>query len=176
MITHRWYSGVPESAELDQMLADAAEVDREAGFPQVTVAPPGSWQLVVRLAASAKPAAYLRLASSGEAHFVVAPRLRSRGIATLLVEQVGLDVCGPGGWAGTGVHSLRVWARGDHPAADRLARRFARYGVRRVRREWRLVSPCGAGVSVDADDARLVRHYRLRGYRHDRTDSRYGVS
>jgi mycothiol synthase len=72
---------------------------------------------------------------------VVRPEFRSRGISTLLVEKIGLDLGASGGWAGTGVSGLRVWARGDHPAAQRMARRFESAGVRTARREWQLLAP-----------------------------------
>jgi mycothiol synthase len=45
------------------------------------------------------------------------------------------------GWAGTGVPALRIWAHGDHPAAQRMARRFERFGVRPGRRQWQLLAP-----------------------------------
>jgi len=35
---------------------------------------------------------------------------RSRGITTLLVEKVGLELAGPDGWLGSGASALRVWA------------------------------------------------------------------
>ena len=72
---------------------------------------------------------------------MVRPRFRSRGISTLLLETIGLDLRAEGGWAGTGVSALRIWARGDHPAAQRMARRFERFGVRPARRQWQLLAP-----------------------------------
>jgi mycothiol synthase len=59
----------------------------------------------------------------------------------LLAETIGLDVRADGGWAGTGAPALRIWARGDHPAAQRMARRFACAGVRTERRQWQLLAP-----------------------------------
>ena len=38
-----------------------------------------------------------------------------------------------------------IWARGDHPAAQRLARRFGHVGVRAGRRQWQLLAPLRAG-------------------------------
>jgi len=91
-------------------------------------------------------AAYLRVepdpgGGPATVRYVVRPELRSRGISTLLVEKIGLELGAPGGWAGTGASGLRVWARGDHPAAQRMARRFECAGVRTARREWQLLAP-----------------------------------
>jgi mycothiol synthase len=169
VITYRWYAGtVPDDVDdLRRMLADAAAEDDEAGFPKVTADEAdiaGATHLLVWLVPDDRPgdghrgggiptlAAYLRLeagaAGEGSARFVVRPQLRSRGIATMLFEQLGLDVRATGGWAGTGVHSLRSWARGDHPAADRMARRLRRWDVRRTRREWQLLMPLRAGREI----------------------------
>jgi mycothiol synthase len=153
-----------EEGELREMLAEAAEADAEAGFPAVSLDQPyrdDASHLVVRLLpddrpghdASAVIAAYLRVEPDPDggpatARYVVRPRLRSRGISTLLLETLGLDLRAEGGWARTGVPALRVWARGDHPAAQRMARRFERFGVRPGRRQWQLLAPlrgCGPG-------------------------------
>jgi mycothiol synthase len=169
VIIYRWYAGTaPDDVDdLRRMLADAAAEDDEAGFPKVTAAESdiaGATHLLVWLVPDERPgdghrsdggatlAAYLRLeaAEGGEglARFVVRPELRSRGIATLLFEQLGLDMGAAGGWAGTGVRALRGWARGDHPAADRMARRLHHWGVRRTRREWQLSMPLRAGRQI----------------------------
>jgi mycothiol synthase len=151
-----------EDGELRQMLAEATAADAEAGFPAVSLDEPypdDASHLVVRLLpddrpghdASAVVAAYLRVepdpsGGPGTARYVVRPRLRSLGISTLLLETLGLDLRAEGGWAGTGVSALRIWARGDHPAAQRMARRFERFGVRPGRRQWQLLAPLrGAG-------------------------------
>jgi mycothiol synthase len=169
VITYRWYAGTApdDVCDLRRMLADAAAEDDEAGFPKVTADEPdiaGATHLLVWLVPDERPgdgrrvtgvptlAAYLRLEAGaggdGLVRFVVRPELRSRGIATMLFEQLGLDVRAAGGWAGTGVCALRGWARGDHPAADRMARRLHRWGVRRTRREWQLSMPLRAGREI----------------------------
>ena len=139
------------------MLAAAAEADAEAGFPAVSLGQPypaDARHLVVRLLPDGRPghensspvAAYLRVEPDPDGgpatvRYVVRPEFRSRGVSTLLVEQIGLDLAAEGGWAGTGAPALRVWARGDHPAAQRMARRFACAGVRTARRQWQLLAP-----------------------------------
>jgi len=184
------------------MLAAAAETDAEAGFTSVSLAqsyPDGTRQLVVRLLPDGRPghegsspvAAYLRIEPDPDggpatARYVVRPEFRSRGISTLLVEKVGLDLEASG---------LRVWARGDHPAAQRMARRFESAGIRTARREWQLLAPLrdaelppeiagavwydprehGLRIAVDAEDRALARTCRLLGFRHDRTDIEYTV-
>jgi len=130
------------------MLAAAAEADAEAGFPAVSLSQPypdGARHLVVRLLPDVRPghegsspvAAYMRVEPDPDGgpatvRYVVRPEFRSRGISTLLVETMGLDL---------GASGLRVWARGDHPAAQRMARRFECSGVRAARREWQLLAP-----------------------------------
>jgi mycothiol synthase len=164
MITFAWRTafGPEEERELRDMLAEAAEVDAEAGFPQVSLDQPygdGASHLLVWLLADDRPgsqvpdepslAAYLRVEPAPDggpatARYVVRPSFRSRGISTLLAERLGLDLHADGGWAGTGVSALRVWALGDHPAAQRMARRFAGAGVRPSRRRWQLLAPLRA--------------------------------
>lgn len=159
MISYAWrkIAGPEEERELREMLAEAAAEDAEAGFPAVSLDQPyrdDAAHLVVRLLpdgrpghdASAPVAAYLRVepdpdGGTATARYVVRPRFRSRGISTLLLETIGLDLRAEGGWAGTGVSALRIWARGDHPAAQRMARRFERFGVRPGRRQWQLLAP-----------------------------------
>jgi len=118
------------------MLAEAAAADAEAGFPAVSLDQPypaDASHLVARLLphdrpghdASAVVAAYLRVephpsGGSATARYVVRPRLRSRGISTLLLETLGLDLRAEGGWAGTGVSALRIWARGDQTDVEYL--------------------------------------------------------
>jgi mycothiol synthase len=159
MITCSWRTALDpgEEREVGEMLAAAAEADAEAGFPAVSLGQPypdGARHLVVRLLPDGRPghensspvAAYLRVEPDPDGgpaavRYVVRPEFRSRGVSTLLVEQIGLDLAAEGGWAGTGAPALRVWARGDHPAAQRMARRFACAGVRTARREWQLLAP-----------------------------------
>ena len=127
------------------MLAEATQADAEAGFTSVALADAdiaGARHLVIGLLpenqADGDPtlAGYLRVEPGGEVRFVVAPKVRSRGVATLLFERLG-----PEGWAATGEPVLAGWARGDHPAAQRLARRF---DLNRTLREWQLVAPLRA--------------------------------
>ena len=213
MITYSWRTGfdafgAEEEREVSEMLAAAASADAEAGFPAVSLSqayPDDARHLVVRLLPDGRPghdgtspvAAYLRVEPDpdGEAatvRYVVRPEFRSRGISTLLVEKIGLD---PGTWGGIGVSALRVWARGDHPAAQRLARRFEKAGIRTARREWQLLAPLrdselppeiseavwydsrehGLRLAVDVEDHALARTCRLLGFRHDRTDIEYTV-
>jgi mycothiol synthase len=159
MITCSWRTAFApdEEEEVGEMLAAAAEADAEAGFPAVSLSQPfpdDARHLVVRLLPdgrsghgdSSPVAAYLRVEPDPEGgpatvRYVVRPQFRSRGISTLLVETIGLDVRADGGWAGTGAPALRVWARGDHPAAQRMARRFGCAGVRTARRQWQLLAP-----------------------------------
>jgi mycothiol synthase len=159
MITCTWRTAFApdEEREVGEMLAAAAEADAEAGFPAVSLGQPypdGARHLVVRLLPdgraghedSSPVAAYLRVepdpdGGAAVVRYVVRPEFRSRGISTLLAETIGLDVRADGGWAGTGVPALRIWARGDHPAAQRMARRFECTGVRTARRQWQLLAP-----------------------------------
>jgi mycothiol synthase len=159
MITCSWRAALDpdEEREVGEMLAAAAEADAEAGFPAVSLGQPypdGARHLVVRLLPDGRPghensspvAAYLRVEPGPDGgpatvRYVVRPEFRSRGVSTLLVEKIGLDLRAEGGWAGTGAAALRVWARGDHPAAQRMARRFACAGVRTGRRQWQLLAP-----------------------------------
>jgi mycothiol synthase len=159
MITYAWRSSFApeEETELREMLAAAAAEDAEAGFPAVSLDQPyrdDASHLVVRLRpdqragheGSSPVAAYLRVEPDPDGglatvRYVVRPEFRSRGISTLLVERLGLDVRTDGGWAGTGAAALRIWANGDHPAAQRMARRFASFGVRSARRQWQLLAP-----------------------------------
>jgi len=162
MITYTWRAAFApeEEHELGEMLAAAAVVDAEAGFPAVSLDQPypdDASHLVVRLLPdgrmgherSSPVAAYLRVEpdpDGGRAtvRYVVRPEFRSRGISTLLLERLGLDLRAEDGWAGTGASALHIWARGDHPAAQRMARRFERYGVRAARRQWQLLAPLRA--------------------------------
>jgi mycothiol synthase len=150
MITCSWRTGFDagEEREVGEMLAAAAEADAEAGFPAVSLGqsyPDDARHLVVRLLPDSRPghegsspvAAYLRVepdpdGGAATVRYVVRPEFRSRGISTLLVEKIGLDLEASG---------LRVWARGDHPAAQRMARRFECFGVQAARREWQLLAP-----------------------------------
>src|SRR4051794_37771576 len=157
------------AAELGEMLHEAAEADAEAGFPQLSLddaTEPGTTQLLVWLQPDERAgrhlprtrslAAYLRVeplrgedAGIGEVSYVVRPDHRSRGITTLLVETIGLELDAEGGWCGTGLRELRVWARGNHAAAQRMSLRFRRYGIRTAQRRWQLVVPLKPGREID---------------------------
>jgi mycothiol synthase len=167
MISYTWRAVLApeEEHELSEMLAAAAAEDAEAGFPAVSLDQPypdDASHLVVRLLPDGRPghersspvAAYLRVEpgpDGGRAtvRYVVRPEFRSRGISTLLLERLGLDLRAEGGWAGTGARALRIWARGDHPAAQRMASRFERCGVRAARRQWQLLAPLRAAGLPD---------------------------
>jgi len=165
VISYAWRTGFApdEERELREMLAAAAAEDAEAGFPAVSLDQSygdGASHLVVRLlpddragqtarspGGAAPVAAYLRIEPAADggpatARYVVRPEFRSRGISTLLVEMLGQDQA-----AGTAEDAapLRIWARGDHPAAQRMARRFAHLGVRPARRQWQLLAPLRPG-------------------------------
>lgn len=186
MITYGWRRelSAAEAAEVRALVAAAADYDDEAGFSRVRpvgsgVREEGVHQLVVRYRPADTTdddpeqwpiAAYLRLdvdpSGLGHAQFVVHPDYRSIGVATLTFEKLGLPPASDDRWWGTGATALQAWAHGDHPAADRMARRF---GAARVRRMWKLVRPLkraddadvleGAGITVrpgDESDARLL--------------------
>lgn len=154
MIIHEWRSWLDDSeaAEVRTLAAEAADYDNEAGFSRVlsgadhSAARRGSYQILVRVQPQQENeqedrwplAAYLRVDVTdgvGTVRFVVHPEYRSLGIGTLSFEKLGVPPSGPDGWCGTGAKTLRVWAEGDHPAADRMARRL---GAERVRRMWLL--------------------------------------
>ena len=171
MIGYAWRTGfgAAEESELREMLAEAADADAEAGFPRVSLDEPygaDASHLVVRLlpderagrdvAAASPLAAYLRVEPDPDggpatARYVVRPAFRSRGISTLLLERLGLDLRAPGGWAGPGVPAVRIWARGDHPAAERIADRFERFGVQTARKQWQLLAPLRPDVRPGPD-------------------------
>lgn len=92
---------------------------------------------------------------------VIDPELRSIGIMTLLIEQVGLDPSGGEGWLGSGLHRIRGWARGNHPASGRVTDRNL---IPRTRQMWKLIRPCGAAdtgslASVDPQLSPAVRRF-----------------
>ncbi|GAA2454578.1 hypothetical protein GCM10010191_86940 [Actinomadura vinacea] len=170
MIDFAWYTDLEPGveAELREMLAGAAREDEEAGFPRLSAedpVEPGTRRLLVWLLpdersgvdAPAVPslAAYLRVepprdadGGAGELSYVVRPGYRSRGITTLLLEKMGLDPGGEDGPQRSGAPVLRVWARGDHPAALRLSLRFRCLGIVPERREWRLLIPLREGRAI----------------------------
>lgn len=166
MIKYEWRTSwnSDESAEVADLLQRAADFDAEPEYSGIdfadvehAIAQPNSsvrhlfiWMLP-HATAMGQPdeperiAGLLRLASdtegAAEATVVIDPRLRSRGIMTLLLEQVGVDTNLPDGWMGTGAHTVTAWARGNHPAAGRLSNRFL---IARTRRVWKLIRSTGS--------------------------------
>ncbi|MDH3047735.1 GNAT family N-acetyltransferase [Gordonia alkanivorans] len=158
MITYEWRPRL-DGAELDEVIelvTTAAEYDDEAGFSHIdptTVREVGdAGRTVAHLPIKARRdlsplkdapmviVAYLHLAVDadglGTVSYVVHPEYRSRGITTLLVEEIGLETDGADGWDHTGAKALRCWAYSTHPASGRLTRRF---GIPTVSRQWTLV-------------------------------------
>lgn len=175
MIRYEWRTELTpeESSELAGMLERAAAYDAEPEYSTIDFASVSAaleqqdpriqhlviWMLphATAMAAPDEPeriAGLLRLEvhedGSATASLVVDPKLRSIGITTLLVEQVGLDLSGPGGWLDTGVRSVRSWARGNHPASGRLSDRFL---IPRTRRIWKLIRPTDSIHSAAAAPA-----------------------
>ncbi|WP_174187467.1 GNAT family N-acetyltransferase [Nocardia barduliensis] len=185
MISYAWSERLDDQDREDAaaLVTHAAEYDEEAGF--TTIDPRAAsavsdaatvvWHLPIKARrdfsmredAPLELVAYLHLTvdrhGQGIAALVVHPRYRSRGVATALVEELGLDTGAPGGWCGTGAHALRGWAYGSHPASERLTRRF---GVLAVARLWTVLRPLTgpfaaplelpeprAGVTVTAHEA-----------------------
>ena len=173
MIKYEWRDELSQSEadELAGLLARAAVYDAEPGYNTIDFADvtrsladdsPDRHLLIWMLphaTAMDEPnapeciAGLLRLAgaSSGsvEATAVIDPGLRSIGIMTLLLEQVGLDTTGAAGWLGTGAHTITAWARGNHPASGRLSNRFL---IPRTRRVWQLIR----GIESELDIAAPV--------------------
>jgi mycothiol synthase len=125
-----------------ELIQAAWDYDEQAGFTRITEAMArqagGDAQAVRHViargslddpgwdGAGGKLIAYVHLAvdsGQGVARVVVHPGFRSRGVATMLVEILGLDTGGRG-WLDSGAQSVTAWAWGHHPAAQRLARRF----------------------------------------------------
>ncbi|MDV7352816.1 GNAT family N-acetyltransferase [Rhodococcus oxybenzonivorans] len=171
MISYQWCSEL-DSGDRDEVLAlvaAAADYDDEAGFSSINPGDVTSTSrdgvrvyhlpITARRDLSARDdaplvvVAYLHLqvddGGLGTAQFVVHPDYRSRGIATMLVEEVGLDTTVDGGWAGTGAVALRCWAYGTHPASERLTRRF---GVAPVSRLWTLFRHLSGPFASPLDD------------------------
>lgn len=125
-----------------RLVREAWEYDEEAGFtriPEPLVRQPSDGRLAVRhvvirgklddltwTGVGGDLLAYVHLTvddGSGMARVLVHPDFRSRGVATLTLETVGLGI-GKAGWLDSGAETVRGWAYGHHPAAERLARRF----------------------------------------------------
>lgn len=186
MIKYEWRADLSadEAAELADMLSRAASYDAEPEYSTIafddverSMAQRDSgvrhlliWMLP-HATAMAEPdeperiAGLLRLEladdTSAEARLVIDPRFRSIGLTTLLLEQIGLDTIGPGGWLGTGAGTIRAWARGNHPASGRLSNRFL---IPRTRRIWKLIRPTdsvhstAAAPVLEAIDHSAVQH------------------
>jgi mycothiol synthase len=166
MIKYEWRTdlGPDESAELADLLGRAAAYDAEPEYNRIDYADveramsqsdsPVRHLLIWMLphaTAMGEPdraesiAGLIRVKcsvdGSAQASAVVDPKLRSIGIMTLLLEQVGLDTTREGGWLDTGAHTVTAWAQGNHPAAGRLSNRFL---IPRTRRVWKLVRAADA--------------------------------
>ncbi|MEV5835921.1 GNAT family N-acetyltransferase [Nocardia sp. NPDC052112] len=175
MISYVWseHLGDGARAEALALVREAARYDEEAGFSVVepwdveAVTREGEEQvwhlpvkarrdLSIREDAPVLMVAYLHLSvdphGQGTVKLVVHPDYRSRGIATLLVEELGLDISPPGGWCGTGATSLRSWAYGSHPASERLTRRF---GIKPVARLWTLLRHLSGPFAMPLEPIRL---------------------
>jgi mycothiol synthase len=158
MITLEWRDTWRDEPDLTAMLEGAATFDAEQGFSAVPpFAGPADARTARELVAWISPdvgsviahprrlpAAFLRVIvddeGTGVLEITVAPELRSLGIGTLLIETLGWDTSSPDGWHGTGARRLVAWARGSHPAAERMALRF---GITTERTMWRIIRPLG---------------------------------
>lgn len=172
MIKHEWRSMLSpdESEELAALLQRAAAFDAEPEYSTIEFGDvehamaqgnPHVRHLLIWMlphaTAVGRPdeperiAGLLRLSSAGDGSFeatvVIDPRLRSIGIMTLLLEQVGVDTATPDGWFGTGAHTVTAWAQGSHPAAGRLSNRFL---IPRTRRIWKLIRATDPVESLSA--------------------------
>ncbi|MCW2800812.1 MAG: mshD [Aeromicrobium sp.] len=144
MIKYSWHERLPADtvAEVADLLAEAASYDAEAGFSTAVPDAPASGETSAHLVVSMPPkgergsaqldrlpdvgvVAYLRVDISdgvGDVQFVVRPLFRSLGVATLLFELLRDEDLG---WASIpNLESIRGWAHGSHPAADRMSARF----------------------------------------------------
>ncbi|AKE88798.1 acetyltransferase [Rhodococcus sp. WB1] len=171
MISYQWCSEL-DSGDRDEVLAlvaAAAEYDEEAGFSRIHPGDVTSTSrdgvrvshlpIKARKDLSARDdaplviVAYLHLQVDGEGlgtvQFVVHPDYRSRGVATMLVEEIGLGTTADGGWERTGAVALRCWAYSTHPASERLARRF---GIPAVGRLWTLFRHLSGPFAIPLDE------------------------
>lgn len=171
-----------ETAELLAMISESATYDEEAGFSTVDLQADADtntevFQFLARLtpglhgSTETPLAAYFRLsvdrAGGAVAQMLVRPDYRSLGVATLLIETLSER---PGeGWAGTGAVSISCWAHGDHPAAERMSRRF---GAEIEGATWMLLRG-QEQLLVDPADEGAVLRARHDGFVHEQTDVRY---
>ncbi|GAA4282634.1 hypothetical protein GCM10022261_01650 [Brevibacterium daeguense] len=161
MIEWAWCSELSRDAdaEVRQLLESAEDYDREQGFSVVDYralqndladpASPNKVMLVHYIPSEQAErerddvqrtlAAVLRAEMSEEGaarvSYTVAPHLRSLGVTTLLVEEIGLPGQDGSAWSAAGIREVTAWARGNHPAADRLTSRF---GIPATDEVWRL--------------------------------------
>jgi mycothiol synthase len=182
MIKYEWRSALSteELTELADLLARAAAYDAEPEYNTIdidqvnqTMTQPDSvrhlliWMLP-HATAMGEPdqpqriAGLLRLVFTSdhdaEATVVIDPQLRSIGIMTLLLERIGVDTTASGGWNGTNAHTLTAWARGNHPAADRLSNRFL---IPRTRRIWKLIRATDSAQAAAAPVLELIAESML---------------
>ncbi len=159
MIKYEWRTSLDdaESAELRDLLTRAAAYDAEPEYNSIdfddvvaSMANSGTRHLVIwmlpRPHALDEPPEPQRIAGLirfvdgddgwADGTVVIEPDLRSIGIMTLLIEQVGLDVSAAEGWLGSGIHKIRAWARGNHPASGRITDRNL---VPRTQQIWKLI-------------------------------------
>ncbi|EME50633.1 acetyltransferase [Rhodococcus ruber BKS 20-38] len=170
MISYQWCSELDSSDrdEVAALVAAAAGYDEDAGFSRIHPGDVTSTSrdgvrvfhlpIKARKDLSARDdaplviVAYLHLqvdgAGLGTVQFVVHPDYRSRGVATMLVEEIGLGTTADGGWERTGAVALRCWAYGTHPASERLARRF---GIPAVSRLWTLFRHLSGPFAIPLD-------------------------
>ena len=151
MIKYEWRSALSaeESDKLAALLDRATRHDAEAEHNTIDVAAVRRtldaenvrhlviWMLphAVAMDRPDEPeriAGLIRVTGAGgpeaEVTAVIDPELRSIGIMTLLLEHLGVDAA----------HPMRAWARGNHPAAGRISRRFLVPSDRQV---WKLLRP-----------------------------------
>lgn len=171
-----------DTAELQAMIDEAAAYDEEAGFSTIDLTADAAGNTeVFSVLTRATPGlhgsvdtplvAYLRIevdrAGGAVSQMIVRPAYRSLGIATLTLEMLS-ERAGEG-WAGTGAVSLGCWARGDHPAAERMSRRF---GAEAVGETWTLLRGKEILVIDSADEAAVLTA-RHDGFVHEQTDVNY---
>ncbi len=188
MITWQWHPSLSaqDATEVAALLDEAAAYDEEAGFSTarpdadaagevhhllVTMPPVGSRESPdLDALPDVRVVAYLRLdvvGGAGRVQFVVRPPFRSRGVGTLLVEQLDGDAAG---WASIpDLRTLQAWSHGSHPAADRMRGRFGGVVEEAVFRTLRMIGgsrPLVGSVapvrrtSADADSWELVPGHR----------------
>lgn len=175
MIKYEWRASLSpaESAQVSDLLRRAAEYDAEPDYNTIdfndveiamSQADSASRHLLIWMLPHAtamnepevpeRIAGLLRLVrtsdDAAEATLVIDPHLRSIGIATLLAEQLGLHNAAttlPDSWIDDGASTITAWARGNHPAAERLSNRFL---IARTRRIWKLIRSTASEDSTAA--------------------------